>query len=75
MIVITQVADSRVASSEANKLVTNRKQLAAGKVSQACKAVDSFMSYVTRESGKKISAANASMLLYKSQEAKVAMGC
>ena len=33
------------------------------------------MSYVTKVSGKKISTANANMLLYKSQEAKVAMGC
>ena len=64
-----------VAGVEATKLVNNRTQLVAGKNSQACKAVDSFMSYVTGESGKKISAANANMLLYKSQEAKIAMGC
>jgi hypothetical protein len=62
-----------VAPPEANKLVNGRKQLVAGKLSQACKAVDSFVSYVTRE--KKISAVNESMLLYKSQEAKIAMGC
>lgn len=64
-----------VAANEVKQLVNNRKQLVAGKVSLACKTVDSFMSYVTKESGRKISTANASTLLYKSREAKVAMGC
>ena len=64
-----------VADAEATKLVISRKQFVEGKNSQACKAVDSFMSYVTMESGKQISTANATMLLYKSQEAKIAMGC
>lgn len=64
-----------VAAAEAAKLVNGRKDLAAGKNSQACKAVDAFVSYVNKESGKKISAANATMLLSKSQDAKNAMGC
>jgi hypothetical protein len=33
------------------------------------------MSYVRRQSASRISAANVSMLSYKSQEAKIAMGC
>jgi hypothetical protein len=64
-----------VAAPEATKLVNGRTQLVAAKVSQACKAVDSFLAYVTSESGRRISAANASTLLYKSREAKIAMGC
>ena len=62
-----------VAPPEVTKLVNARKDLVAGKNSRACKAVDSFVSYVTRE--KKISPANVTMLLYKSQEAKIAMRC
>ena len=64
-----------VTDPEVQKLVNARKQLIAGKSSQACKAVDAFVSYVKKESGKKISTVNANVLLYKSQEVKIAMGC
>ena len=66
---------SGVAASEVNKLVSARKQLVAGKPASACKAIDSFMSYVAQQSGKKISVANATFLLQKSQTAKSAIGC
>jgi hypothetical protein len=64
-----------VSASEVNKLLSARKQLVAGKPSSACKAIDSFMSFVSQQSGKKISVANATFLLQKSQTAKSAIGC
>jgi len=64
-----------VAASEVKKLVNARKSLVDGMNATACTAVDSFMSYVGRQSVTRISAANASVLSNKSQEAKIAIGC
>lgn len=66
-----------VAPGEAAKLVNGRRNLVARNQSHACGAetVNSFVSYVRRESGRKISTANAQMLLSKSREAKNALRC
>ncbi len=64
-----------VVASEVNKLSTARKQLVAGKPSGACKAIDGFVSYVNKQTGKAISTANAAMLIRKTQDADVAIGC
>jgi len=64
-----------VAASEVNKLITARKQLVAGKPSGACKAIDGFVSYVNKQTGKGISTSNAAMLIRKTQDADVAIGC
>jgi hypothetical protein len=64
-----------VPASEVNKLSTARKQLVTGKPAGACKAIDGFVSYVNKQTGKTISSANAAMLIRKTQDAGVAIGC
>ena len=64
-----------VAASEVNKLVTARKQLVTGKPAGACKAIDGFVGYVNKQTGKTISVANAGALIRKTQDADVAIGC
>lgn len=63
-----------VSASEINKLISARKQLT-GKVSAVCKAIDGFVSYVNRVTPKSISTANAAILIRKTQDADVAIGC
>ncbi|HEX6575966.1 MAG TPA: hypothetical protein VF042_13440 [Gemmatimonadaceae bacterium] len=64
-----------VPASEVNKLVTARKQLVGGKPSNACKAIDGFVSYVNKQTGKTISSANAAILIRKTQDADASIGC
>jgi hypothetical protein len=64
-----------VAASEVNKLSTSRKQLVAGRPASACKAIDGFVSYVNKQTGKAISTANAATLIRKTQDADAAIGC
>lgn len=63
-----------VAASEVNKLISAKKQLTT-KVSTVCKAIDGFVSYVNRVTPKSISTANAAILIRKTQDADVAIGC
>jgi hypothetical protein len=74
-LISTSRATPGVAGSEVTRLVNARKALVAGTNATACTAVDSFMSWVGRQSASRISAANVSVLSNKSQEAKIAIGC
>lgn len=74
-LISTSRATPGVAGSEVTKLVNARRSLVAGTNGTACTAVNSFMSWVGRQSVSRISAANVSALSNKSQEAKIAIGC
>ena len=63
-----------VTSGEVNKLIAARRHIGTNP-SSTCKAITAFMSYVTKQSGRKISPANANALLQQAQASKTALGC
>jgi hypothetical protein len=64
-----------VTDADLKKLASVRPQLVSGNLSPVCKAIDGFVQTVNRNTPKKISAANAAILIRKSQDADAAIGC